>query len=238
MNTTTFLKKREIAAGTMEFSFARPDGFTYQAGQTIDLTLIDPPETDAEGNTRTFSLVSTPSESELKIATRLRDTAFKRVLKGMEAGTLIAYEGPFGSFTLHENAKRPAVFLAGGIGITPFHSIVKDATERELPHTLLLFFSNHSPKDAPFLEELLAYEKENPNFTLVATMTDMADSTESWSGEAGYIDATMLARHVPADANPIYYLAGPQGMVTAMRTMLSQSGVSNDDIRFEEFAGY
>jgi len=236
--TTKLIKKREIAEGTTEFTFERPAGFVYQSGQTIDLTLVNPPETDAEGNSRTFSLVSAPHEEVLKIATRMRDTAFKRTLRDMEPGTELSLEGPFGSFLLHENTARPAVFLSGGIGITPFHSILSDAVERKLTHSLFLFFSNRRPEDTAFLDELQEFEKKNPNFTLVATMTEMEKSTKPWEGERGYINADMLARHLPKDASPIYYLAGPQAMVTAMRAMLNESGVSNDDIRFEEFAGY
>ncbi|MGE5541085.1 MAG: ferredoxin--NADP reductase [Bacillota bacterium] len=238
MEKLTYQSKREIAEGTMEFTFSRPEGFNYQAGQTIDLTLINLPEMDAEGNMRTFSLVSAPHEPVLKTATRMRDTAFKRTLKHMEPGTEIGYEGPFGSFLLHENTSRPAVFLAGGIGITPFHSMISDATHRALPHTIFLFYSNRRPEDAAFLDELQGFAEKNPNFTLVATMTDMEKSNQTWEGERGYIDASMLSRHLSPDVNPVYYLAGPQTMVTAMRTMLNGMGVSNDDIRFEEFAGY
>lgn len=238
MQNTKLIGKREVAEGTMEFSFERPSGFDYRAGQTVDLTLIDPPETDAEGNMRTFSLVSAPHEPMLKIATRLRDTAFKRTLKNMAPASDIALAGPFGAFFLHENAARPAVFLAGGIGITPFHSMITDAAHRALPHHLLLFYSNRRPEDAPFLSELEAIALRYPNFTFVPTMTEMAESPSAWEGERGFIDAAMLSRHLPANLMPIYYLAGPQAMVTAMRTLLNSIGVSNDDIRFEEFAGY
>lgn len=238
MQTTTLLGSRDVAEGTREFSFKRPEGFTYRAGQTIDLTLINPPETDDEGNSRTFSLVSAPHEPDLRITTRLRDTAFKRTLKNMPVGTELSLDGPFGSFTLHENTERPAVFLAGGIGVTPFHSMIADATERSLPHHIYLFFSNRRPEDAAFLDEFEAFQKQNPNFKLVATMTDMEHSARPWTGETGYIDAEMLRRHLPKEGSPIYYLAGPQSMVAAMRTTLNGIGVSNDDIRFEEFAGY
>src|SRR5436305_11250499 len=116
----------DVAQGTMAFYLARPDGFEFRAGQSLDLTLVDPPETDGEGDTRTFSIASPPFEPELMIATRMRDTAFKRVLaRGAE--TALRIDGPAGSFTLHENAQRPAVFLAGGIGITPFLSIIFQA---------------------------------------------------------------------------------------------------------------
>ena len=237
-HTTTLKAKREVAEGTMEFSFVRPEGFEYTAGQTMDITLIDPPETDAEGTSRTFSIASSPHEDVLKIATRMRDTAFKRTLKGMAEGAAITVDGPYGSFTLHENAYRPAVFLSGGIGVTPCHSIIGDATKRGLPNPIILFYSNRRPEDTVFLDELQAFAKANPHFTLVATMTDMEKSAQAWDGETGYIDAAMLARHIPAGVLPVYYLSGPQAMVTAMRTVLTASGVSNDDIRFEEFAGY
>jgi ferredoxin-NADP reductase len=187
---------------------------------------------------RTFSIVASPQEDTIAIATRMRDTAFKRNLRDMAVGTEVQVDGPFGSFTLHENTKRAAVFLSGGIGITPFHSIIKDAAERKLPHKLVLFYSNRRPEDAAFLTELQSLAKENPNFMFVPTMTNIEKSAQSWDGEKGYINADMLKKYVHDDMMPIYYLAGPPAMVAAMRKMLQESGVSNDDIRFEEFAGY
>ena len=194
--------------------------------------------TDAEGNTRAFSLVSAPANEYLAIATRMRDTAFKRVLKNMTLGTELSIEGPFGDMTLHENMKRAAVFLAGGIGITPFRAMAVDATERNLPHKITLFYSNRRPEDAAFLEELSHLPEQNSNLTFVGTMTDMSTSAREWSGERGYINAGMLKKYVDAASTPIYYIAGPAAMVAAMRTMLNEDGVSNDDIRAEEFSGY
>ena len=238
MYNTKLTGKREIAEGTMEFIFERPKSFDYQAGQTIDLALINPPETDSEGNMRTFSLASAPHEPVLKIATRMRNTAFKRVLKSMKESTEVSIDGPFGSFLLHENVNRPSVFLSGGIGITPFHSIIADATERKLPHKIILFYSNRRPEDAAYLDELKQFATANADFTLVATMTDLEKSAQKWTEEQGYIDAAMLKRHIPEGTSPVYYIAGPQTMVTAMRSVLKENNVSNDDLRFEEFAGY
>ena len=235
---TKLIGTEAVAEGTVMFRFEKPAGFSFAAGQSIDLTLVNPPETDAEGNTRAFSLACAPGEDHLAIATRMRDTAFKRTLNTMAEGTPLSFEGPFGSFMLHENVKRPAILLAGGIGITPFHSIVKDAAMRKLPHRIVLFYSNRRPEDAAFLSELQALESQNPNYTLVATMTDMKNSSRSWEGEQGYIDKIMLDKHVDLGANPTFYLAGPAAMVAAMRTMLNGAGVSNDDIRTEEFSGY
>src|SRR3990167_378105 len=159
---TKLISKETVAEGTMLFRFEKPEGFEYKAGQSIDLTLVNPPETDEKGNTRPFSLVSVPFEKELAIATRMRDSAFKRVLKDMRGGEVLEFEGPFGDLTLHENAKRKAVILAGGIGITPFRSIVAQATFQSLPHHITLLYSNRRPEDAAFLAEFQTFAKTNP----------------------------------------------------------------------------
>jgi ferredoxin-NADP reductase len=232
------LKKEEVAEGTMAFYFEKPVGASFRAGQHLNMTLIDPPETDAEGNGRSFSLASAPSETNLMIATRMRDTAFKRVLKNMEIGSSVLVAPPHGSFTLHADAMKPAVFLTGGIGITPVLSIVKDAAERKLPHQLILLYSNRRPEDAAFLTELMELAKKNPHFTFVPTMTDLEHSAQSWEGETGIIDRAMLAKYISDLKTSFYYLAGPPGMVAAMRKLLEGSGVSDDSIRTEEFSGY
>jgi len=172
------------------------------------------------------------------ITTRLRDTAFKRVLQSIALPAEVKLDGPHGSFMLHKNTAKPAVFLAGGIGITPFFSIIQQAARTRLPHQLYLFYSNHRPEDAPFLTALPELAEQNRNFHFIPTMTDMERSKMAWRGERGAIDREMLARHLPPLQGPIYYIAGPPGMVTAMRQMLAAAGADEDDIRTEEFAGY
>ena len=215
---TNLITHEVVAEGTMRFRFTKPEGFTYRAGQSIDLTLINPPETDAEGNTRAFTLASSPDDEYLAITTRIRDTAFKRILKTMAPGTPMQLEGPFGELTLPERTDRPIVFLAGGIGITPFYSMARYASSHALPHRIALFYSNRRPEDAAFLDELSALTSTNPNFRLIPTMTDMEHSGTPWNGERGYIDAAMLERHLTGMDNPIFYLAGPLAMVSALRT--------------------
>lgn len=232
------LSKETVAEGTMAFHFSRPEGFEWKAGQSMDLTLVQPPETDTEGNTRAFSIVSTPDESTLTITTRMRDTAFKRTLKNAEAGFAVEVEGPFGSFTLHEKENRPAIMLVGGIGITPFMSMIKDAAKRKLPHNIYLFYSNRRPEDTAFLRELQEIAKENKNIVFVPTMTEMEKSGAEWNGERGYITKEMIERYAPERADAVYYSAGPQAMVAAMRKILNENNISNDDIRTEEFSGY
>lgn len=235
---TPLTARKNVAERTMAFQFEKPEGWAFKAGQFVDITLIDPPETDAEGNTRGFSIASAPEEDFLMLATRMRDTACKRSLKALPLGTKVKIEGPFGNLVLHNNAKRPAVMLAGGIGITPFRSILVQAARKKLPHRIFLLFSNRRPEDAPFLDELLELQKENPNFKMIPTMTQMQQSKQKWSGETGYIRTDFIKKHLAGVENAIYYIAGPAAMVNGLHAALNSSGVDDDDIRIEEFAGY
>lgn len=230
--------RREIASGTMAFYLEKPPGFQFMPGQFIDFKLSDPPENDAEGSARAFSIASAPHEADLVIATRMRDTAMKRCLKTISLGAKVEVDGPFGNLALHTRASRPAVLIAGGIGITPFRSIVLDAARNKLPHRIWLFYSNRRPEDAPFLEELQQAEGLNPNYTLIATMTDMQKSARPWKGRTGVINKQLLSQVIGDLEAPIYYLAGPPGMLNAMQQVLVEGGVVSDDIRAEEFAGY
>ena len=230
--------KREIADGTMAFHLEKPTGFVYKAGQFADCTLIDPAETDAEGNTRAFSFASAPYEDELVVATRMRDTAFKRILKTMQPGTELTLDAPHGSFTLHNNANIPAVFLTGGIGVTPVRSIVLQALHDKVARRILVFYSNRRPEDAAYLNELMQPREKNPNYSFVGTMAEMEKSGREWHGETGFISKAMLMRYIADLTLPIYYIDGPAAMVDAMRKLLNEVGVDDDNIRTEEFSGY
>lgn len=234
--------KKQIAEGTYAFSFEKPKEFKFRAGQHIRMTLINPPETDKEGDSRFFSLASTPQGKDLVIAMRMRDTAFKKVLGQMQIGDKIKIQmrldNPHGSFTLHDDPSKPAIFIIGGIGIVPAFSIIKDALERKLLHDIFLFYSNRRPEDAPFLDELEKLAKQNPSFTFIATMTEPEKSAGSWKGETGKIDRSMLKKSVNDLKSPIYYLAGLPEMVSAMKTILTNSGIDEIYIRAEEFTGF
>ncbi|MGH9864626.1 MAG: FAD-dependent oxidoreductase [Candidatus Acidiferrales bacterium] len=231
-------ERKEIANGTMAFLMEKPAGFDFKPGQAMEVKLENPPETDAEGNSRAFSIASAPHEKDVMFATRMRDTAMKNSLKKIPLGTELQVDGPWGDLKLHTRATRPGVFLAGGIGITPFRSIVLDAAKNKLPHKLWLFYSNRRPEDAAFLEELGRAEKENSNFKMIATMTEMEKSSRPWHGKTGFVDKAMLSDAIGDLSAPIYYIAGPGAMLNAMKKMLLEAGVNEDDVRAEEFAGY
>ncbi|MGH9756438.1 MAG: ferredoxin--NADP reductase [Candidatus Acidiferrales bacterium] len=230
--------REEVAHGTMAFHFEKPAGFEFKPGQFVDVTLLNPPPMDAGGAIRTFSIASAPYENELVVATRMRDTSFKREFAKLPLGTQVTLEGPSGSFTLHKNAAKPAVFLAGGIGITPFRSMLRQAAKDPLPRALTLFYSNRRPEDAAFLDELRILSQTGPNFIFVPAMSGMEKSSRQWAGERGVIDRAMLEKYCPALDAPIFYVAGPPAMVAAMQHMLAEAGVDEDNIRSEEFCGY
>ena len=221
---------RMLTEGTPEFRFEVADadkaGFSFKAGQNVDMTLSSLAYPDeGKGKMRTFSLSSPPSQAPLfTIATRMSDSAFKKTLIELPIDTQIEITNPGGQFTLPKSAEFPLVFIAGGIGITPFMSIVQDATERTLPHKIILIYSNRSEATAAYLPELRAAAQANPNFTLIENY--------------GPLTPELVKERTAALSTPTYYTAGPPGMVGMVKETLKGLGVSDDDILVEEFAGY
>jgi ferredoxin-NADP reductase len=230
--------KQRLGGDTTAFYFEKPPGFEFNAGQYVDITLINPPETDPDGNIRSFSIASSPSEDHLLIVTRVRDSAFKRALHDLPYGTEVEMEGPFGSFILHAHPAKPAIFLAGGIGIAPFSSMIFSAASEGLPFHLYLFYSSPRPEDMAFLGALQKLEKKTLNFRFIPTMTEMGKSHRLWNGETGFICSEMLSKYLPRLLGPIYYLAGSPRFVADMLKLLKRAGVDKNDVRCEEFVGY
>jgi ferredoxin-NADP reductase len=230
--------RREVAEKTVAFYFEKPSNFLFQAGQFIDLILPDQQNGQAEEKQRTFTIASAPTEDDLMVATRMRDSSFKRQLMDTPIGSSMQMEGPFGNLTLPENPPQPIVLIAGGIGITPFRSMVVHAAAKNLPHRFWLFYANRHPEDAPFLEELQEMEKHNSTYTFIGTMTKLAESKIPWSGPTGYVDRAMLERYLSDLESPLYYIVGPPEMVWGVTDMLDSAGVQKVNIKTEEFFGY
>ena len=234
----TLVDRQRIARDTMAFWFdTNGASFGFRAGQHADFVFTHPCSESEGDNSRTLSLASSPLNKEpIMIAMRMRKTAFKNALNAAALGTKFIVSRPRGSFTLHRDVTKPAVFIAGGIGITPIRSILQWATQQRLPHKLYLFYSNREGDDAAFIEEFESMTAQNPNFTLIPTVT--GHKTMAWPYEKGHINRQMLTRYLLGLNGPIYYIAGPSGMVTAMTGLLNASGVSDDDMKTEEFGDY
>jgi ferredoxin-NADP reductase len=226
-----------VAEGTFAFHIARPPGFAFAAGQSINLMLVDPAESDARGSSRALTIASAPSEPSLMVVTRMRDTAFKRVLGRLAPGAPVSLRGPSGRFTLPEG-DRAVVLVAGGIGITPFLSMLRQEAHAGSRRPTLLLYSNRRPADAAFLAELQAMAQRAPALRMVATMTGLEGTEPAWQGERGKLGPELLARHAARLGNPLWYLAGPTGMVAALGPAIAALGVPREDIRVDGFSGY
>lgn len=230
--------KEKVACETVAFHISKPVGFNFVAGQAVYVTLPEMKKTDTKGKSRIFSIASAPQDTELEITTRQNDTSFKCYLLAANAGTPILLEGPYGSLVLHDDVNIPAVFLAGGIGVTPFRSMILDATNRRLQHPLFLFYSNRKPEDAAYLDELRELEQKNPRFKLITVFTGNDDSPLDGVTERSHITVDMVAKYVGDLAVPIFYVSGPPKMVSAMEVLLARADVSYKNMRIEKFTGY
>jgi ferredoxin-NADP reductase len=236
---TAILKARDsLCDGTTGLYFEKPDGFNFKPGQFANFTLDSVITTDPGGITRSLSIASAPHEKDLMVAMRMRDTGFKRIASALPIGAPFLMEGPFGNLILHKDVARPAVFLAGGIGITPFRSMILHATEVGSAHKIFLYYSIRRLEEAAFLDELRELQGLNRGFKFIPTITHPDGIPHHWRGELGHITEPMLRSWIPDFQDPIFYTAGPPGMVAGMREMLVVAGASDDNIRAEEFAGY
>lgn len=229
------ISRREVARNTIEYHFEKPTGFNFIPGQYGGFTLVNPPLTDAAGITRRFSLLSTPDDNDIAIVTRIQSSAFKQVLKDMPLQSIVKFAGPTGNFVLHNDIPTPAVFIAGGIGIVPFYSIIKHACRHLPQQKMILFYGNQQVADAAYLTDFIELQQQHPSFTFVPTMAD-ADTT--WQGECGYVTDSLIRKYVKDIHAPIYYICGSGGMVAAIRELLVEMGIEETNIRVEDFPGY
>jgi ferredoxin-NADP reductase len=230
-------EKHEVAKGTLLVTFdLHGEEVDFQPGQYFFVTLPDVGHQDERGLRRHITVVTSPNErGVLGLATRMRDSAFKRTLSELPVGTEVDVEAPKGKFVLPEDASRPLVFVAGGIGITVFRSMLRYIRERRLPYRVTLVYSNRDRESAAFLDELRELEQELPDFRLVLTMTQ--DPT--WDGESRKIDAQFFKDHLGDDLNEFRFMvAGPPAMAEGVQQALVQAGVRQEHVVADRFSGY
>ena len=169
----TVAEKREVAKGTLFVRFAVEGYPDYRPGHYFWVELPDRGHTDEKGLRRHISLATSPTESGVVgLATRLRDTAFKRTLAELELGDEVQVEEPKGSFLLPEDTSAEYVFVAGGIGITVFRSMLRFIADKDLPYRVTLVYSNRDRESAAFLDELEELERQVDGLRVILTMTD------------------------------------------------------------------
>jgi ferredoxin-NADP reductase len=232
----TIKEKREVAKGTLLAIFdLQGEDFDYRPGQYFWVELLDPPYEDEKGPRRHITAVTSPTErGVIGLCTRLRDSAFKRSLAEMPVGADVDVEQPKGDFVLPEDSSRELVFVAGGIGITPFRSMLRYIQDEGLPHKATLIFSNRDRESTAFLDELEEVEQANPNVRLVVTMTD----DPGWPGEKRRIDAGFFKDHLDDLNDKTYMVAGPPEMAQAVGAELQAAGVDEEHVQVDKFSGY
>lgn len=229
------LNKRELAENTFEFSFPRPKDFFYDAGQYISLSVEKPEIAGPGGTMRELSLVSAPYEETLDLALRFRESKAKQQFANLQTGDYAFIQGPFGSFHL-ERTTSPLVFLAGGIGIAPLLSMLKDNLHNKRKNDIVIFFSNRRQTDMAYLPELQQLVKNHPTVSLIPTLT--AEEATDRIFESGYITSVMIKRHVPNYKRAYYYISGPVRFVGGMWEILETLKIPERNIHGEEFTGY
>jgi ferredoxin-NADP reductase len=240
----TLVEIKDEAKGTKSFYWKPEKPITYVAGQYFYFTLPKLKYPDPRGATRHFTLSSSPTEGEtIRLTTRIREeSGYKKTLNELAVNRVIEGEGPEGTFILDENEKGPFVFLAGGIGITPFRSMLKFATDKKLPIPIHLIYSNSIPEEIAFKDELESLSRQNPNFKLSMTVSKPEQSGQPWSGLTGRIDE-MLIKKLFGNwkleiGNSTFLVAGPPPMVDAIEQMLGKLGLPAGRLRSEKFTGY
>jgi ferredoxin-NADP reductase len=229
-----FAGHQREAASVNSFWFEPLAPLHFEAGQTVRIELPHA-AVDDRGAARTFSIASAPAEPRIRLTTRFSSpsSSFKRALAVLEPGTVVTASGPNGRFTFHDT-DQPTVFIAGGIGITPFRAILPDLAGARRSAEVSLLYSNATP-DIPFRGFLDALEATWPELRVVYTITRPSGS---WSGATGRIDRSFVERHVPYARRATYYVCGPTPMVQSLRDELGQLGIDPSRIRHEGFPGY
>ena len=229
--------KQEVAKGTLLVTFdLLGEEADFRPGQYFFVTLPDAGHQDDKGLRRHITVVTSPNEKGiLGLATRMRDSAFKRTLGELPVGTEVDVEPPKGNFALPEETDRPLVFVAGGIGITVFRSMLRYIHEERLPYRVTLIYSNRDRESTAFLDELRELEQALPEFRLILTMTQ--DPT--WDGETRKIDAQFFTDNRDGDLNQYTFLvAGPPAMAEGVQQALAAAGVQEENVIAERFSGY
>ncbi len=230
-------EKRWVARGTLLVTFDLLGGAVdFTPGQYFFVTLPDVGHQDDKGPRRHITVVTSPNEKGvLGFATRMRDSAFKRSLAALPVGADVDVEPPKGSFALPADVSRPLVFVAGGIGITVFRSMLRYIQEEGLPYRVTLIYSNRDRESTAFLDELQELAEENANLRLILTMTQ----DPGWEGETRRIDSAFFRHHLGENLEENTFLvAGPPAMVEAMQEALAEAGVPERNVMAERYSGY
>lgn len=231
------IEKSQTSSSVISLFFQPDQKFDYQPGQYLRYTL-NHPNPDNRGVIRYFTIASAPQEPAIMITTRLaaqHGSSFKSALSNLNIGDEIEAEGPRGSFT-YPNPNQKTVWIAGGIGITPFRSMLMDLTFKKLDPDITLFYANRN-EEIVFKELIDHYLATHQNFKVIYVVEE---PSTSWQGQTGRISPELIKKFVPdyQQNPPLFYASGPEPMVEGFGTMLESMGIPKDKFKQDFFPGY
>ncbi|MEK7536364.1 MAG: FAD-dependent oxidoreductase [Patescibacteria group bacterium] len=220
----TLVKKMDETKDTKSFFFTANEKLSWQAGQYLYLTL--------DGITKQFTIASSPTEKFIQVTTRIRkESKFKKLLNKLQIGSTIKARGPFGSFVfpiINSSLLTINCFIAGGIGITPFRSMIKNIIDNKIKKDIYLIYSN-SDNEFVFKKDLDKWQKEN-NFIKI----DYIDTSVS-----GHLDKNSLNHYISDHSiSSVFWVVGPPPFVNAIEDILEELKILEDHVKTEKFNGY
>jgi ferredoxin-NADP reductase/Na+-translocating ferredoxin:NAD+ oxidoreductase RnfD subunit len=233
----TLKGKEQIAPDTYEFIFSPSRKLNFVPGQYMEWTLAhtDP---DGRGNRRYFTLASSPTETDLRLGVKFspHTSSYKNALLTMQGEQEIVAAQLAGDFVLPDDPHKRCVFIAGGIGITPFRSMVKFLLDTHQRRSIFLFYANKTPDEIVY-RDIFARAERELGIKAVYTLTDKDSVPANWTGKVGRVNPQWIKKLVPGYRLAYYYISGPPGMVGATQDMLHQLGIKDTQIRVDYFAG-
>ena len=224
------VSSRSLTPSTHAIEVEKSKEFTFRPTQFTFLQL----RTEEGMDARPMSLATSPTRPHLEYAVRVSDSPYKRAFAALQPGDEVRVFGPIGDFVLHET--RPAILVAGGIGITPLKGMAEYAADKTLPIPIRLVYSSRSEDEIVYRSELDALEKQNARFRAIYTLTRTTD--KKWSGRTGRISQDLLAEAARDLSDPVYYVTGTPGMVVGTLRLLRGLGVTDENLEVEAFRGY
>ncbi len=235
---STIKRKKWIATDTLEIVLPLQKKLAFAPGQYMEWTLPhDNP--DSRGNRRYFTIASSPTEKVLRLGVKLNQagSSYKQAMAMATTDTPIVGAQLSGDFTLPRDPRQKLVFIAGGIGITPFRSMIKYLLDVDEARSIVVLYSNKTADEVVY-RDVLDEAERRLSIRTVYTLTDRASRPANWTGRLGRIDARMIAEEVPDYLERVFYLSGPQGMVRAYEEILTGMGVPEKQIKTDFFPGF
>ncbi len=232
-----FLEKIQVTPDVFDFVFASDRPIKFKPGQYLEWTLGHQ-RPDSRGNRRYFTLASSPSEQFPRLGVKFYPEAssFKKALAGLEKDTEITVGQLAGDFILPRDKKEKLVFLAGGIGITPFRSMAKYLLDRNESRSVILIYSSRRAEDVAYWE--IFKEAEKIGWQSFYALTELSAIPANWPGERGVIAPEMIKRLVPDYAERMFYLSGPRAMVSHFENVLEEMGIGKSRVKTDFFPGF